>query len=333
MPDTVRYGLISTARIGFSAHVPAAKASTNSEIVAVSSRDLETAEAAARQHGIPLAFGSYQEMIESDEIDAVINTLPNSMHHEWTIKAAEAGKHILCEKPLSATMAEAREMKAAAEANNVVLVEAFTPRWTRQSRTVRKLIADGEIGDVTYLESSLAFRMGNPDDIRLSKPLAGGSLMDVGCYAVYAVRYAMGVEPVSAMAFDRKRSGVEVDTTLSGLLQFPNGAVGHIWCSFDGPRRIVFDAVGTEGTISVNGAFRETAPVTITRGDEEPQVMPMTSGNRFEVQIDEFSECVLNGKQPEFPPDDALRNMAAILALYESVDSGRAVEVEQIPPG
>ena len=333
MTDTVRYGLISTARIGFSAHVPAANVSSNSEIVAVSSRDLATAEAAAREHGIPLAFGSYQEMIDSDEIDAVINTLPNSMHHEWTIKAAEAGKHILCEKPLSATMAEGREMKAVAEANNVVLVEAFTPRWTRQNRTVRQLIADGEIGDVTYLESSLAFRMSRPDDIRLSKPLAGGSLMDVGCYAVYAVRYAMGVEPVSAMAFDRKRRGVEVDTTLSGLLKFPNGAVGHIFCSFDGPRRTVFDAVGTEGTISVNGAFRETMPVTITRGDEAPEVMQMSSRNRFEVQIDEFSECVLTGKQPEFPPDDALRNMAAILALYESADSGRAVEVEQIPPG
>lgn len=330
MPDTVRYGLISTARIGFSAHVPAANDSLHSEIVAVSSRNLETARAAAQEHGIPLAFGSYQEMIESDEIDAVINTLPNSMHHEWTIKAAEAGKHILCEKPLSATMAEAREMKAAAEANDVVLVEAFTPRWTQQSRTVRHLIAIGEIGEVTYLESSLAFRMNRPDDIRLSKPLAGGSLMDVGCYAVYAVRYAMGMEPVSAMAFDRKRSGVEVDTTLSGLLRFPNDAVGHIWCSFDGPRRIVFDAVGTEGTISVNGAFRETAPVTITRGDDEPQIMPMTSSNRFEVQLDEFSECVLTGKEPEFPADDALRNMAAILALYESAATGRAVEVEQI---
>ena len=330
MPDTVRYGIISTARIGFSAHVPAANASSNSEIVAVSSRDLETAQAAAKEHGIPLAFGSYQEMIESDEIDAVINTLPNSMHHEWTIKAAEAGKHILCEKPLSATMAEGREMKAAAAANNVVLVEAFTPRWTKQSRTVRKLIADGAIGEVTYIESSLAFRMMRPDDIRLSKPLAGGSLMDVGCYAVYAVRYALGVEPISAMAFDRKRSGVEVDTTLSGLLQFPNGAVGHIFCSFDGPRRTVFAAVGTQGTISVNGAFREDTPVTLTRLDEAPEVMRMTSTNRFEVQIDEFSECVLTGKQPEFPPDDALRNMATILALYESAETGKAASVEQI---
>ena len=156
MPDKVRYGLISTARIGFTAHVPGAATSENSEIVAVSSRNLASAEAAAKEHNIPLAFGSYQEMIDSDEIDAVINTLPNSMHHEWTIKAAQAGKHVLCEKPLSATMDEAREMKAVAEENNVVLVEAFTPRWNKQLVTVRSLIADGEIGDVIRLDGAEA---------------------------------------------------------------------------------------------------------------------------------------------------------------------------------
>ena len=328
MPDTVRYGLISTARIGFSAHVPAANASPNSELVAVSSRNLGTAQAAAKEHGIPLAFGSYQEMIESDEIDAVINTLPNSMHHEWTIKAAEAGKHILCEKPFSATMAEAREMKAAAEANDVVLVEAFTPRWNKQMRTVRQLVADGEIGEVIRLEAAMSYTITDPDNVRLSKSLAGGSLMDAGCYGVYAVRYAMSAEPVRAMAIQRERDGI--DMTINGFLQFPNGAVGHVWSSFEGPRRVMLEVFGTGGTISVEGAFSETVPVTVVRGQEAPQVMEMTSPNRFQVQLDEFSECVLTGKQPGFPPDDALRNMASILALYESADQGSAVAVEQI---
>lgn len=329
MADTVRYGLISTARIGFTAHVPGAKTSANSEIIAVSSRDKSKAEAAAKEHGIPLSFGSYQEMIDSDEIDAVINTLPNSMHHEWTIKAAEAGKHVLCEKPLSATMAEAREMAAAAKSNNVVLVEAFTPRWNKQMRTVRKLIADGEIGDVTRIEAGLSFSLSNPDDIRLSKPLAGGSMMDAGCYAVYAARYTMGVEPVSAMAFDRKRAGVEVDTTFSGFLQFPGGGVAYVWSSVEGPRESSYKAIGTEGSISIGHSAVETEPVTVVRGDKV-EVMEMTSPNRFQVQLDEFSECVLNGKAPEFPPEDGLRNMASLLALYESVDSGSAVKVEQI---
>lgn len=330
MPDTVRYGLISTARIGFTAHVPAAKTSPNSEIVAVSSRNLSSAKEAAKKHGIPLAFGSYQEMIDSSEIDAVINTLPNSMHHEWTIKAAKAGKHILCEKPLSATMAEAREMAAAAKANNVVLVEAFTPRWNKQMRVARKLIADGEIGDVTALEAGLSFTTANPNDIRLSKPLAGGSFMDAGCYAVYAVRYAMSAEPVSAAAFDRKRAGVEVDTTFNGFLKFPgSGAVAHVWSSVEGPSQRVFKATGTKGLISIPNAFDEKSPVIVTR-DGKDEVMEMTSTNRFQVQLDEFSECVLSGKKPEFPVEDGLRNMASVLALYEAAKQGKAVEVEQV---
>jgi xylose dehydrogenase (NAD/NADP) len=330
MPETVRYGLISTARIGFSAHVPAAAASHNSELVAVSSRNLETAEASAKEHAIPLAFGSYQEMIESDEIDAVINTLPNSMHHEWSIKAAEAGKHNLCEKPLSATMAEAREMKAAAEANNVLLVEAFTPRWNDQMRTVRQLVAEGAIGEVTRLEAVLSWKLTNPNDIRFSKALAGGSLMDAGCYGVYAMRYAMSAEPVRAMAIDLKRDGSEVDTTMNGFLQFPNGGVGHVWCSMDGPRQNRFGVFGTDGIISVDNCFSETSSVTVVQSGQEPNVMDMTSTDRYRLQFDEFSECVLTGKEPEFPADDALRNMAALLALYESADTGNGAIVEQI---
>ncbi|MDA0676706.1 MAG: Gfo/Idh/MocA family oxidoreductase [Chloroflexi bacterium] len=329
MADKVRYGLISTARIGFTAHVPGAKTSPNSEIVAVSSRNLATAQEAAKKHGIPLAFGSYQEMIDSDEIDAVINTLPNSMHHEWTIKAAKAGKHVLCEKPLSATMAEAREMAVVAKENNVVLVEAFTPRWNKQLTTARRLIAEGAIGDVTSLEAGLSFTTANPADIRLSKELAGGSMMDAGCYAVYAVRYAMSAEPVQAMAFDRKANG-QVDTTFNGFLKFPNGGVGHVWSSLEGPRQRVFKATGTKGIINIPDAFSETSPVIVTKEDGSEQVMEMTSTNRFQVQLDEFSECVLTGKQPQFPPADALRNMASVLALYESVDSKKAVAVEQI---
>ena len=330
MADKVRYGLISTARIGFTAHVPGAATSPNSEIVAVSSRNLATAQAAAKEHGIPLAFGSYQEMIDSDEIDAVINTLPNSMHHEWTIKAAEAGKHVLCEKPLSATMAEAREMKAACEANNVVLVEAFTPRWNEQMRTTRKLIADGEIGDVIRINAGLSFSVDDPENIRLSKELAGGSLMDAGCYAVYAARFAMSAEPTHAMAFDRKARGIPVDTTMSGFLQFPNGGVAYVWSSTEGPRQRVFEAIGTKGIITLGDAFSETDSVRVAREDGSLQAMEMTSTNRFQVQLDEFSECVLTGKKPEFPPDDALRNMASVLALYESAEEGTSVPVEQI---
>ena len=330
MAEKVRYGLISTSTIGFYAHVPAARSSPNSELVAVSSRKLANAQAAATEHGIPLAFGSYQEMLESDEIDAVINTLPNAMHCEWTIKAAEAGKHVICEKPFSVTMAEAREMIAAADANNVVLIEGFTPRWNKQMRTIRRLVADGEIGEVIHLEAGLSFTMDDDREGRPGDPRGEGSLMGFGCYGVYALRYAMGVEPVLAMALERKRSGVGFDTTANALLQFPNGAVGHLWCCLEGPQRGLLEVFGTNGKIVLDGVFTETPPVTVVRGDAAPEVMEMTSTDRFQVQLDEFSECVLTGKEPEFPAEDALRNMASILALYESIDTGRAVAVERI---
>ena len=329
MSKVVRYGLVSTARIGFSAHLPGAKTSSNSEIVAVSSRSSEKAEAAAKEHDIPLSFGSYQAMINSDEIDAVINTLPNSMHHEWTIKAAEAGKHILCEKPLSATMKEAKEMVAAAKANNVVLVEGFTPRWNKQMHKIRQLIAEGRIGEIIRIDTCLTFPLENPEDIRFQDSLAGGSMMDAGGYAVYAARFAMGTEPIMASAFQRKGNGGGVDTTFSGQLQFPCGAVANVWSSLEAPRNASFTATGTKGTIYVEHTFLEQLPVVVQCGDEK-EVLEMKSINRFQAQFDEFSNCVLTGKTPEFPAEDGMRNMAAILALYESANNGQSVKLSVI---
>ena len=221
-------------------------------------------------------------------------------------------------------------MAASAKANNVILVEAFTPRWNKQMRTVRRLIANGEIGDVTMLDAGLSLTTANPDDIRFNKELAGGSLMDAGCYAVYAVRYAMSAEPISAAAIDRKRPGANVDTTFNGLLRFPGaGAVAHVWSSFEGPTQRVFKATGTKGIVTILDAFDEKSSVVITRGQDE-EVMEMNSTNRFQVQLDEFSESILHGTPSEFPVEDGLRNMAAVLALYEAVDSGRTVDVEKI---
>jgi len=329
MTDPVRYGLISTAAIGFKAHLPAAKLSENSEIVAVSSRSIDSARKAATEHGLPLAFGSYQEMIDSDEIDAVINTLPNSMHHEWTIKAARAGKHVLCEKPLAASMAEAREMASVSKACGIVLVEGFTPRWNKQLRTIRELIASGEIGDVLRIETCLTFTREDTNDIRFSRELAGGSMMDAGGYAVYAVRFVMGAEPVTAFGFDRKQGTHEVDTTFNGLFQFANGAVASVWSSLEGPRQLPFAAHGTNGKILLEQTFDEATPVIVER-DNDRKVIELQSENRFKVQLDEFSDCVSTGKPPEFPVEDGIRNMAAIMALYGSARTGRAVDVRSM---
>ncbi|MFW6194970.1 MAG: Gfo/Idh/MocA family protein [Chloroflexota bacterium] len=326
----VRYGIISTAQIALNRHVPAARESGNSEIVAVSSRGEYKAREAAEQHGIPKWHGSYEALLEDPDIDAVINPLPNSMHCEWTIKAAEAGKHILCEKPLAVTMDEARRMMEAARANSVLLVEAFTHRWNPHLRTARRLIAEGEIGKVTNLDSALTFTVAKPEgNVRFSKELAGGSMLDAGCYAVYACRFAMSGEPVRAAGFAYDSGGWGVDTTFTGMLEFPNGAVARVGSSMEQPRRCELIAIGTEGRIEIPDMFDDSGPVVIKKGDDV-QSLAEPAPNRFTAQFDEFSECVLSGKQPEFPPEDALKNTASLVALLDAARDGVVAPVEQV---
>ena len=331
MPKSVlRYGMISRAQIGLNHHIPAARESANSEILAISSRDDVKARQAAEEHGIPRWYGSYDALLMDGDIDAVIIPLPNSMHCEWTIKAAEAGKHILCEKPLAVTTDEARRMIGAAKANNVVLVEAFTHRWNPHLRTARTLVGEGAIGHVTSLQSALTFPVSQPrGNIRFSPELAGGSLMDAGCYAVYASRFVLGEEPVRATGFAYDRGGYGVDTTFTGLLDFPSGAVARVGSSMEQPRSCEFIAIGSQGRIDIPDMFDDGGSIVVRAGDTE-RVEATPAPNRFRVQLDEFSQCVLTGKPPEFPAEDGLRNTAALAALLAAAKEGAVVDVERI---
>ena len=328
--DIVRYGLISTAQIALTKHLPAARGSKNSEIVAISSRGEAKARVAADQHGIPSWYGSYEELLADPDLDAVINPLPNSLHCEWTIKAAEAGKHVLCEKPLSVTVDEARRMIDSAKSNDVVLVEAFTHRWNPHMRTARRLIAEGAIGYVTGMDSSLTVSVTEPEGpTRYSKDLAGGTLMDGGCYAVYACRFALGAEPIRAAGMAYDSGGYGVETTFTGLLEFPGGAIARVSSSFEQPRRIELTVYGSEGRIIIPNMFDDSGPLIVTQGDER-RVEATPAPDRFRVQLEEFSNCVLTGKQPEFPAEDGMRNMAAIVALLSAARERRVMEVEQV---
>jgi predicted dehydrogenase len=328
--EVVRYGIISTAQIALNAHIPAARESANSEIVAISSRSEAPARAAAEAHDIPRWYGTYDELLADSELEAVINPLPNSMHCEWTIKAAEAGKHILCEKPIGVTMDEVRRMIAAAKANNVVLIEAFTPRWNPHMRKARKLIADGAIGTVTNLDATLAFNVAEPEgNVRFSKELVGGSMWDAGCYAVYAVRFVLSAEPVRAFGFAYDSGNWGVDTTFSGMLEFPGGAIARVGSSMEQPRRNDLTIAGSKGKIYIPMMGDDSGPIVVTTADGEiEEATP--APNRYRAQLDEFSECVLTGKAPEYPAEDGLANTAALVALYASAASGAAVDVEQV---
>jgi len=330
MPEgIVRYGVISTANIALVRHIPAARESTNSEIVAISSRNKLKASDAAKEHGIANSYGSYDELLADSRVDAVINALPNSMHCEWTVKAAEAGKHILCEKPLAVTTEEARLMIDAATSNNVVLVEAFTHRWNPHLRTARKLISQGEIGQVMSLSSALAFSVTEAKgNVRFSPELAGGSLMDAGCYAVYACRFVLDEEPVRASAFTYDSGAYGIDTTFNGMLEFPSGAVAHVGSSMEEPSRCELIVIGTKGRIEVPNMFDDSGPVVIKIGANE-RFEAVPAPNRFRVRLDEFSESIMTGKPPTFPAEDGLANTAALVALSAAAREGTVEDVKQ----
>ena len=330
--DTVRYGLLSTAQIGLNAHLPASYGSKNSEIVSISSRNSARAEAAAKKHGIERWYGSYVEQFADPEVDAIVNSLPNGMHCEWTIRAAEAGKHILCEKPLAVSAEECQRMIDAANANNVVLVEAFTHRWNPHMRMARKLIAEGAIGNIQTIDAALCFNIAEPEgNVRFSAELAGGSMWDAGCYAVYATRFVMSADPVRVRGASYDSGNWGIDTTFSGIMEFANGAIGHVTSNMEQPFRCRISIDGSAGRIEIPGMFDDSGPIIISKGDgrtnRDEQVIANPAPNRFTVQFDEFSECVLTGKEPEFPAEDGLRNTAVIEGLYESAASGRAVEL------
>lgn len=328
--DTVRWGVISTANIGRAAVNPAIQASGNGELVAVASRTEAAARAFADEWGIAEHYGSYEALLGADGIDAVYIPLPNNMHKEWTIRAAEAGKHVLCEKPLALNAAECEEMEAAAAEHGVKLMEAFMYRFHPRSRRVLEMVREGAIGELKTIRSAFTFRLTRPDNIRWMPELGGGSLMDVGCYCVNASRTIVGEEPAVVQA-TASRADTGVDDHLVGILRFPGGVVAHFDCALTMERCEFYEVAGTEAHLRVPAAFLPgTADAVIEehRGRGDAVVHRITGADEYQLMVEHFADCVLNDEQPCYPAAEAVRNMRVIEALYESAaEDGAAVTV------
>ena len=265
-PARLRWGILSTAYIGRAAVTPAIAASRNGVLIAVASRDAERARAYAVEAGIPAHYGSYGALLEDPGIDAVYIPLPNSMHMEWTIRAAEHGKHVLCEKPLALTAAECHEMGAAADANGVRLMEAFMYRFHPRTERVLELLRASAIGRPCAVRSTFSFRITRPDNIRLKPELGGGALMDVGCYCVNISRTVAGAEPIEARAVARwAASGV--DEQLAGTLRFADGLVAQFDCALTLERRERYEITGAGGHVVVESAFLPGTGDVVIRED------------------------------------------------------------------
>jgi predicted dehydrogenase len=325
--NTLRWGLLSTARIN-GALIPPLRASTRNQLVAVASRTQAQADAYAKTWDIPRAFGSYEAMLADPDIDVVYNPLPNSLHAEWTIKAAQAGKHVLCEKPLAMNVAEVDAMTAAARQANVVVAEAFMYRHHPQTLKVKELVDGGAIGTLRLVRGSFSFNMSQETDVRLDPTLGGGSIWDVGCYPISYARMVIGREPVEVFGWQvTSQSGV--DETFCGQLRFGDDALAQFDCSFRVPLRTGIEIVGSEGTITVLHPFKpERDDVIILRRGEEVEAVSIPGVELYLGEVEDMTDAILLGKPSRVSLADSRGNVAAIVALLHSAQESRPVRTD-----
>jgi D-xylose 1-dehydrogenase (NADP+, D-xylono-1,5-lactone-forming) len=316
--DPVRWGLLSTARIN-AAVIPRLKESEESELVAVASRTEERAAAYAREWGIPRAHGSYQALLEDPDVEAVYISIPNGPHVEWSVRALEAGKHVLCEKPLARHPAEVERAFDAADRADLLLMEAFMWRHHPQTARLVELVHGGTIGELRLIRATFTFTLVD-DEARLDPALAGGSLMDVGCYCVSGSRLLAG-EPETAMAW-QVLGETGVDLRVAGTLVFPGDVLAQLDCAYDLPSRQGLEAVGSEATLRVPTPWGIDAPgMFLHRGGNSERV-DVEPADRYRLQSDNFSRAVRGLEPPLLGRADALGQARAIDALYRSAEAG-----------
>jgi xylose dehydrogenase (NAD/NADP) len=328
---SVRWGILGTANV-VRRIAPAIQTSESGILIAVASRQLERAKAVAAQYGAPFAFDSYGTLLESEGIDAVYIPLPNALHHEWTLRAASAGKHVLCEKPLGLTSRQCQEMQSASETHRVLLMEALSYRFHPQIARCKELIASGILGKLRGVRSGFSFPVPNSSDIRFQPALGGGVLLDAGCYCVDVSRTISGSEPYEAFAFANFGPATSVDEALVGVLRFPDGVVASFDCSFRSQYRQFVEIIGTEGSIELARPFSpriEPTAVLVRHGDAV-ESFDFEGADQYVLMIESFNRAVLGRSALQIHCQDSVRNLRAIDALYDSAREGRAVAVPTV---
>jgi predicted dehydrogenase len=329
MTEPVRWGVLGCADIARRKVIPAMGTSTLSRVDAIASRSLDTAAAVAGELGIPRPYGSYDELLADPEIEAVYIPLPNHLHPEWTERAAAAGKHVLCEKPLAMTATEARAMIAACDAAGVKLMEAFMyrlhPLWAR----VRGLVADGAIGEVLAIQSFYSYRNLDPLDIRNTPGAGGGALYDIGCYPVNVARMMFGSEPTDVSASIRRDPRFGTDVVTSVILDF-EGAHATFTCSTQAEDAQRVDIVGTDGRLVVEIPFNippdfPTRILHVAGGDPpaspRTEVIEIPVADQYAVQADLFSHAIRHDEAVPTHPEDAVANLVVIERIFAAAGS------------
>jgi D-xylose 1-dehydrogenase (NADP+, D-xylono-1,5-lactone-forming) len=319
----MKWGLLSTANINRKL-LEGVRGTDEATVVAVASRDRSRAEAFAREHGIERALGSYEELLEDPEVEAIYNPLPNSLHVPWAVRALEAGKHVLCEKPLTRRPTEVEEAFAAAEEAGRLLMEAFMWRHHPQTRRLRELLDEGVIGRLRLIRAAFSFPLRDPEDIRLAGELDGGALMDVGCYCVSGSRFVARAEPERVSA-EQVIGGKGVDIALSATLRFPDDVLAQFDCGLSVGHRHELEAIGEDGSLYLADPWHGRSPgIRLTRGDEV-EAIEIADANPYSHQLENFARAARGEESPRLGGEDALAQARTIEALYASADSERAV--------
>lgn len=331
MTQKLSWGILGTARIVRKV-IPALQASSNGEVVGIASRTEEKAQEYAEKHGLPQAYGSYDALLASPEIDAVYLPLPNTLHHEWTLKALRAGKHVLCEKPLAVTAAECEEIGRVADETGLKVLEGFMYRFHPRFERLQELMQQRVVGDLKFVRVAHSFAAEGDENIRWFSALGGGALLDTGCYCVNVGRMIVGEEPVKVAAFANYVDAADegrVDTSIAGLMRFPGGATTLFDCGVDLERRNLLEITGTKGRLYLENPFSlidEDSVIEEHHFGQDTVTHEVKGDNHFVRMVEHFAESVLSGTPLRYSVADAANNLRVLEALGRA--AARADEQE-----
>jgi predicted dehydrogenase len=329
-PAPVRWGVLGAANIAIEKVIPAMMRSARSRVVAIASRSEAKAIGAAKRLGIPRAHGSYEALIADPEIEAIYNPLPNHLHVPWSIRAADAGKHVLCEKPVALSAAEATELRAVRDRTGVLIGEAFMVRTHPQWLEAHRIVNSGRIGELRLVSGHFSYFRRDSNDIRSRPEFGGGALMDIGCYPITLSRWLFGAEPVEVVAQVERDPDFGVDRLASALMRFPNGQATFA-CSGQLAPFQRMEIFGTRGRIEVEIPFNappdRSCRIFVDDGSAlgglAAETIEFPVVDQYTLQADQFSEAIRGKGSVPVSIDDAVANMAVIDALFRSADSGR----------
>lgn len=326
--DKLRWGILSTARIGTKQVIPALQRGTLCEVTAIASRSEERARQAAASLGIGKAYGSYEALLEDPDIDVIYNPLPNNLHLEWSVKAMEAGKHLLCEKPLGLTVKEVEEMIRVRDRCGVSAAEAFMVKSHPQWLAARDMVNGGELGELRLIQGMFSYHNTDPQNIRNIPELGGGGMWDIGCYCVTMSRFVFGEEPLRVVALMEFDPDMKTDRLGSVLMEFPSGQSQFAVSTQLVPHQRMH-MYGTRGHLEVlipwNAPNDRPCRIMLDEGDkfmEQVTVREFPVADQYTLMGDAFSKAVTGGTEVPVPLEDSLRNTRVLSAIFESAERG-----------